>query len=334
MLKFVVKRLLQAIPVLIGIITIVFFVMRVFAPDPVGMLLGQEATPEKIEALRDYWGLNEPLLVQYGRFMGQALTGDLGTSLKSRQPVLHELLARLPATLELGLAALAFSVTVGVSIGVVAAIKQNSIFDRAAMFVGLIGVSMPVFWLGLMLIIAFGVNLGWLPVSGRIDLSISLTRVTGFNIIDSLITGNWPALASSARHMAMPTFCIGVISCASFARLTRSTMLEVIRQDYIRTARSKGLLERAVILKHALKNASIPIVTYLGVQLGSVVAGAVLTETVFSWPGVGTYMVNGINNYDYPVVQASALILAASFVLANLLADILYGYLDPKIRKA
>ncbi|MDR1060589.1 MAG: ABC transporter permease [Clostridiales bacterium] len=334
MLKFIAKRLLQAIPVLLGIITIVFFVMRVFAPDPVGMLLGQEATPEKIEALREYWGLNDPLAVQYGRFLGQALTGDLGTSLKSRQPVIGELLSRLPATLELGLAALVFSVVVGVGIGVAAAVRQNSVFDRAAMFAGLIGMSMPVFWLGLMLIIAFGVNMGLLPISGRIGLDISLVRVTGFNIIDSVIAGNWAALASSVKHMAMPAFCIGVISCASFARLTRSTMLEVIRQDYVRTARSKGLRERTVIIKHALKNASIPIVTYLGVQLGSVVAGAVLTETVFSWPGVGTYMVNGINNYDYPVVQASALILAASFVLANLLTDILYGYLDPKIRKA
>lgn len=334
MLKFILKRLLQAIPVLIGILTIVFFIMRVFSPDPVALLLGQEATGERIELLREHLGLNQPLWVQYGKFMSQAVRGDLGNSLQSKQPVLQEFLTRLPATIELGVCAMIFSSILGISVGVISAVKQNSFFDRLSMFVGLIGVSMPVFWLGLMLIIAFGVNLGWLPVSGRIAMDINLVRVTGFNIIDSIIAGNGKALVASIRHLILPAFSLGIISCAGVARLTRSTMLEVIRQDYIRTARSKGLRERVVILKHALKNASIPIVTSLGMQLGGIVGGAVLTETIFSWPGVGTYMVNGINNSDYPVVQAGAVILAASFVLVNLLVDILYGYLDPKIRKS
>jgi peptide/nickel transport system permease protein len=332
MLKFVIKRLLQAIPVLLGIITIVFFVMRVFAPDPIGLLLGQQATGERIAALREYMGLNEPVLVQYGKFMSQVLTGDLGTSLKSRQPVLREILIRLPATIELGLCGMLVSVVIGLSVGITASIRQNSLFDRLSMFLGLIGVSIPAFWMALMMIIFFGVQLGWLPISGRLPMSIPFQTITGFNILDSLITGNWKALAESIRHLVMPSICIGLVSSAGTARLTRSTMLEVIRQDYIRTARAKGLRENAVILRHAFKNASIPIVTSLGIQLGGIVGGAILTETVFSWPGVGTYMVNGINNYDYAVVQSGALVLSASFVLMNLAVDILYGYLDPRIR--
>jgi peptide/nickel transport system permease protein len=332
MLKFIAKRLLQAIPVLLGIITIVFFVMRVFAPDPVGLLLGQQATGERIAALREYMGFNEPLLVQYGKFMAQVFTGDLGTSLKSRQPVLREILIRLPATIELGLCGMLVSVVIGLSVGITASIRQNSLFDRLSMFLGLIGVSIPAFWMALMMIILFGVQLGWLPISGRLPMSISLQTITGFNILDSLVTGNWKALAESIRHLIMPSICIGLVSSAGTARLTRSTMLEVIRQDYIRTARAKGLRENVVILRHAFKNASIPIVTSLGMQLGGIVGGAILTETVFSWPGVGTYMVNGINNFDYAVVQAGALVLSASFVLMNLVVDVLYGYLDPRIR--
>jgi peptide/nickel transport system permease protein len=332
MLRFILKRLLQAIPVLLGILTIVFFVMRVFAPDPVGLLLGQQATGERIAALREYMGLNEPLIVQYGKFMAQVLTGDLGTSLKSRQPVLNEILIRLPATIELGLCGMLVSVIIGLSVGITASNRQNSLFDRLSMVLGLIGVSIPAFWMALMMIILFGVNLGWLPISGRLSMSVPLQTITGFNIIDSLITGNWRALIESLRHLVMPSICIGLVSSAGTARLTRSTMLEVIRQDYIRTARAKGLRENTVILRHAFKNASIPIVTSLGMQLGGIVGGAMLTETVFSWPGVGTYMVNGINNYDYAVVQAGALVLSASFVIMNLVVDILYGYLDPRIR--
>ncbi len=332
MIKFIIKRLLMAIPVLLGILTIVFFVMRIFAPDPVGLLLGQEATGEKIAALREYLGLNEPVIVQYGKFLQHALTGDFGTSLHSKLPVFPEIVKRMPATLELGITAMIISTLIGITVGIISAVFQNSWFDRLSMFGGLIGASLPVFWLGLMLIITFSVNLGWLPVSGRLPININLTQITGFYILDSILTGNIEALVASIKHIILPAFCIGVISAAGTARLTRSTMLEVIRQDYIRTARSKGLKEGVVIIKHALKNASIPIVTALGLQLGGIVGGAVLTETIFSWPGVGTYMVNGIGQSDYAVVQAGAVVLAASFVLANLLVDILYGYLDPKIR--
>lgn len=332
MLKFILKRLLQAIPVILGIMTIVFFVMRVFAPDPVALLLGQEATPERIESYREYLGLDQPVVVQYGKFMKQAITGDLGTSIVSKTSVVDEIFKRLPATIELGLAAMLINIVIGVSVGVIAAVKQNSIFDRVSMFLGLTGVSLPGFWLGLMMIILFGVTLHWLPTSGRLPIDASLANITGFNLIDSLITGNFKAFALTLRHLLMPAFCLGIISSASTARLTRSTMLEVIRQDYIRTARSKGLKELVIVLKHALKNAAIPIVTSLGIQLGGIVGGAVITETVFSWPGVGSYLVRGIENSDYAVVQAGAVILAASFVLVNLLVDILYAYLDPKIR--
>lgn len=332
MLKFILRRLLQAIPVILGIMTIVFVVMRVFAPDPVALLLGQEGTAEKIASYREYLGLDKPVWTQYAIFMKQAVTGDLGTSILSKTSVVEEIFHRMPATIELGLCAMVINIVVGISVGVIAAVKQNSIFDRISMFLGLTGVSLPGFWLGLMMIITFGVNLGWLPVSGRLPMDITLTNITGFHIIDSLLTGNFKALYYALRHLIMPSFCLGIISSASTARLTRSTMLEVIRQDYIRTARSKGLKETVVVLKHALKNSAIPIVTSLGIQLGGIVGGAVITETVFSWPGVGSYLVRGIENSDYAVVQAGAVILAASFVLVNLLVDILYAYLDPKIR--
>ena len=332
MFKFILKRILQAVPVLFGILTIVFFVMRVFAQDPVALLLGEAATGPAIAALREHLGLDQPVLVQYAIFMKQVFTGDMGVSIHTKLPVLPEILKRIPATFELGLFAFAISTVIGVSVGIISAVFQNTFLDRTIVFLGLIGASLPVFWFGLMLIQLFGVNLAWLPISGRIPVSMNIRHTTGFLMIDSLISGNFKGFTTSLRHIIMPAMCLGIISAAGFARLTRSTMLEVIRQDYIRTARSKGLKESVVILKHALKNASIPIVTAMGMQLGGIVGGAVLTETIFSWPGVGTYMVIGINQSDYSVVQAGAVVLAISFVMANMCVDILYGYLDPKIR--
>ena len=334
MLKFILKRILQAIPVFFGILTIVFFVMRVFAQDPVALLLGEAATGPAVAALREHMGLDQPLIVQYVKFMQQVFTGDFGSSMHTKLPVLPEILKRMPATFELGIFALMISTFIGISVGILSAVFQNTILDRFIVILGLIGASLPVFWLALMLIQFFGVTLRWLPPSGRIPITMNIKHVTGFLMLDSLLTGNFAGFVASLRHILMPAICLGVISAAGLARLTRSTMLEVIRQDYIRTARSKGLKEKTVILKHALKNASIPLVTSLGMQIGGIVGGAVLTETIFSWPGVGTYMVIGINQSDYSVVQAGAVVLSVSFVLANMCVDILYGYLDPKIRKS
>ena len=332
MWKYIIKRVLAAIPVLLGIITIVFVVLRVFSPDPAALMLGERATAQKIADLREYLGLEQPLIVQYGLFIKQAVTGDLGKSLMSNLPVVPEIMKRLPATIELGLISLFTSSIFGMIIGVLSAVKHNRIFDRVSMIGGLVGISIPGFWLSLMMIILFGVNLSWLPISGRLPMNIQLKPITGLNILDSLLTWNMPALKETLRHLVMPGIFSGIIGSAGFARLTRTTMLEVVRQDYIRTARSKGLREATVIMKHALKNAAIPLVTSLGMALGGVVSGSVIAESIFSWPGVGSYLVNGIGNSDYAVVQAGSLILAASFVFVNLLVDILYGYLDPRIR--
>ncbi len=332
MWKYFFKRLLMAIPVILGIVTIVFIMMRVFAPDPTFLLLGQTATGERAELMREHLGLNEPIWKQYFIYLGQMLRGDLGTSLFSREPVLKEILGRLPATVELALFAVIIGSVVGIALGVICAVFQNSWLDRVCQVGGLVGVSMPRFWLGFMLMLAFAVNLKWLPASGRFDFRIRPQEITGFYILDSIITGNWKALWSTIRYMLLPGFCVAVGTIGSIMRYTRATMLETIRQDYIRTARAKGLKERTVVVRHALKNALIPIVTVIGMELGGLFSGSVLTETVFAWPGVGKYIVDGINNSDYAVVQGGCMLVAVIAVAMNLLVDLLYGYLDPRIR--
>jgi len=332
MLKYIVKRTLLAIPVMFGILTIVFMLMRVFAPNPAYLLLGQEATGERAAELTAYLGLDQPIIVQYGKFLLQCLQGDFGRSLFTKQPVISELALRLPATIELALMAVIISSFIGIVLGVISAVKQYSILDYISQLGGLIGVSLPSFWLGLMLIIAFAVSLGWLPVSGRFSFDYRPVHVTGFMILDSILTGDWAALRSCFRYILLPSISIGISSAATIMRYTRSAMLETIRQDYIRTARAKGLREIRVIDKHALKNAMIPIVTVIGMQFGGLLGGAVLTETIFAWPGVGTYIVNGINNSDFAVVQGGCVLVALIAVCMNLIVDILYAYLDPRIR--
>jgi peptide/nickel transport system permease protein len=332
LLKYIAKRLLMAIPVLFGIITLVFLVMHVFAKDPAAMMLGQSATIQRVAELRIFLGLDRPVGEQYIDFLVQIAHGDLGRSVFTKQPVMGELLQRLPATMELALIAVLISSVLGITIGIISAVKQYSFFDYTSMFLGLTGVSLPAFWLGLMLILSFSVNLGWLPVSGRIALQLIPTRITGMYILDSILTGNLPALRDALSHIILPAITIGIGSTAVVARMTRSAMLETIRQDYIRTANAKGLRRFTVVMKHALKNALIPVVTVIGMQLGGLMGGAVLTETIFSWPGVGSYIVAGINNSDYAVVQAGAIMMAAVFVIMNLVVDVLYAYLDPRIR--
>lgn len=332
MLKYTLKRILMAIPVILGIVTIVFVLMRVFSSNPAYLLLGQRASAERVAELTSYLGLDQPIWKQYVIYLGQMLQGDFGDSLFSGLPVMQEIGERLPATIELALFSVLIASVLGVSLGVICAVKQNSALDRICQVGGLVGVSLPKFWLGLMLIILFAVNLGWLPVSGRFDFMNRPETITGFMILDSIITGNWGALGSTLRYMLLPGISIAIASVGTIMRYTRSTMLETIRQDYIRTARAKGLRERVVIIHHALKNALIPIVTVIGMELGGLFSGSVLVETIFAWPGVGKYIVDGINNSDYAVVQGGCVLVAVIAVGMNLVVDLLYGLLDPRIR--
>ncbi|MDY3764525.1 MAG: nickel ABC transporter permease [Candidatus Ventricola sp.] len=304
MLKFIGKRLLMLIPVLIGVSLIVFTLMQLSPGDPAMIILGAQAAPEDIAILRESMGLNDPLIVQFFRFLLGMFTLDFGTSYKDGMPVLTKLLEALPYTAELTFCAVLLALIIGIPAGIISATKQYSIFDRIASVLALIGFSTPNFWLSIMLILVFSVNLKWLPVSG---------------------TG-------SILHLVLPSIALGVQSAAVFTRMTRSSMLEVLNMDYIRTARAKGLSERVVILKHALKNALIPVITVVGLQIGLLFGGAILTETVFAWPGVGRLMIDSIRAKDTPVVQGGVIFTASIFVFINLLVDILYAYVDPRVK--
>ncbi|WP_411680859.1 ABC transporter permease [Clostridium thailandense] len=332
MIKYVLKRLVLLVPVLIGVSIIVFLVMHVLTSDPTSIILGQHASTDQIIALRKQLGLNNPLYIQFLDFLKGLLHRDLGNSLITQTSVWSELTTRLPATVELAFAAIIIASIVGVTIGVISAIKQNSIIDYISMIGALLGVSMPIFWLGLILIVIFSLQLHILPVSSRIQVGMEPAHITGFYILDSIITGNMASLGDSIKHLMLPAIALASYSTAIIARMTRSTMLEVIGQDYIRTARAKGLAEKTVIIRHALKNAFIPIITVIGLQLGSLLGGAVLTETVFAWPGIGSYTIDAILKGDYPVVQGAVIIMAVIFVTVNLLVDLLYGLLDPRIK--
>lgn len=332
MIKYIIKRLLQLIPVLFGVSVIVFFLMRVCAPDPGPIVLGQHATEEKIQEWREVNGLNDPIITQYVDFIKGALQGDLGTSYYTKTPVTKEIMTRFPATVELAIAAIIFASIFGIIIGVISAIKKNTIFDNGGMILSLVGVSMPIFWLGILLIILFAGVLHWLPSNGRIDPVLKPATVTGFMLIDSLIVGRMDAFVDAVRHLVLPTVALSLYSMAIIARMTRSSMLETLNLDYIRTARAKGISEGKVTRKHALRNALMPIVTVIGLQLGGLLGGAVLTESVFSWPGIGAYTVNCILKSDFPVVQGVVLLIAVIFVLMNLIVDIIYAFLDPRIK--
>ena len=306
--------------------------MHLFTVDPAVVILGEHATTERIMALREELGLNKPIYVQFWDYISRAVQGDFGKSVITKTPITEELMKRFPATAELAIVAIIIASVFGVFFGTISAVKQNSIFDYGTMVAALMGVSMPIFWLGLMMIILFSVTLGWLPSSGRISIGMTPEDITGMYLLDALLTGNMPAFIDAFEHLIMPAVALGAYSMAIIARMTRATMLETIRQDYIRTARAKGLTERVVIVKHALRNALIPVVTVIGLQMGALLGGAVLTETVFSWPGIGSYVVDGIMKTDYPRVQGAVLLIGTIFVLVNLVVDILYSYLDPRIQ--
>lgn len=334
MWSYVLRRLLGLVPVLFGITLLVFLFLQLIPGDPAQAILGERGTPEQLEALREKLGLNKPLYVQYLTFVKNILTGDLGTSAVSTIPVAEELKRRWPATFELALAATLVAVVFGIPVGILAAVRKNSLLDTLSMSLSLVGVSMPVFWLGLLLVYLFAVNLHWLPTGGRLstDLAIDFRPITGFLVLDGMLALKPEVLMDALRHLILPALTLGTIPLAILTRITRSAMLEVLSQDYVRTARAKGLAERQVILKHALKNALLPVVTIVGLQFGTLLGGAILTETIFSWPGIGSYIYEGILNRDYPVVQAGVLVVATVFVLVNLLVDLSYALLDPRIQ--
>jgi peptide/nickel transport system permease protein len=282
--------------------------------------------------VREQLGLNKPLYEQYLTFLGNALRGDLGRSVLRQEPVTQELLRRFPATIELALAALLFAIAVGIPAGVISAVRRGSWFDSSSMLVALTGVSMPIFWLGLMLIYLFAVVLHLLPTGGRLDASTQLAPITNLVLVDSLLRWNIPVFIQGLRHLLLPALALGTIPMAIIARMTRSSMLEVLGQDYIRTAHAKGLMARTVVVRHALRNAWLPIITVVGLQVGLLLSGAILTETVFSWPGIGRWLVDAIYARDYPIVQGVTLMIALIFVVVNLTVDILYALVDPRIR--
>lgn len=332
MTAYIIRRVLGLIPVLLGITLLVFFLIRLIPGDPAVTMLGDRASQEDVERVRELLGLNDPLHVQYLKYMGQLLRGDLGESIINRTKVTYELRYRLPATVEMIAGALVIGVTVGLIVGVVSAIRRNSWFDVLGMIGALLGVSMPIFWLALILIYALAVNNKILPPSARLDVQLYVPRVTGFMLIDTLLAGDLAAFGNALWHMILPSFVLSTVIMPGLARITRASMLEVLRQDYVQTARAKGLKERVVVFGHALKNALLPVVTVIGGWLAGLLGGAILTETVFSWPGMGTWTYRAILSRDYPIVQGSVLISATIYVFVNLAVDVLYAFIDPRIR--
>jgi dipeptide transport system permease protein len=333
MLHFLLKRLLILIPTFIGITLVAFFLIRLVPGDPIEVMVGERTLDPVAHArLSAQLGLDQPLVLQYGRYVAQTLSGDLGTSIVSREPVSKEFAVLFPATVELALAALLLAVIVGVALGGVAALNRGRWLDQGVMGVATLGYSMPVFWWGLVLIMFFSVDMGLTPVSGRIAIEYDIEPVTGFMLIDSVLSGEAGAFTSALRHLLLPALVLGTVPMAVIARMTRSSLLEVLREDYLRTARAKGLSPMRVLVVHGLRTAMIPVITVVGLQTGALLGGAVMTETIFSWPGIGKWLIDSIGRRDYPVVQAGILISALTFIAANLVVDVLYGVADPRIR--
>jgi ABC-type dipeptide/oligopeptide/nickel transport system permease component len=326
------RRIVGAVPVIIGISFLIFLLMHIAPGDPVSLLLGDNATPEDIARTRHEWGLDRPLMVQYWEFLSRAVRGDFGRSLKFNEPVMKLVWERLPATLELAFASFLVAILVAIPLGVYSAIKHNSLLDHAGMSVALIGVSLPNFWLGIMLIYFLGGQLNLLPVAGRIEYGIEVQPITRLYLVDSLLAGNFAAFWSALRHLLMPAFTLGTSLAAIVTRIARSSVLEVMRQDFVTTARAKGLSEKVVIWRHILRNAMITIVTILGLQLGALLNGSVITETVFSYPGIGDLLIQSISARDYKLTQVLILFFAVMYFTVNLLVDLLYSWIDPRIK--
>jgi len=332
LLGYVLKRVLQLVLILLGVSVLVFLMLRLIPGDSARLLLGEFASPEELARLRTQLGLDQPLITQYGIYLSRILHGDFGNSVRTGAPVIGEIGARLPATAELSVAAMLIAVTVGISAGVLSAVRQYSLLDYGAMLLALIGVSMPIFWLGLMLIYAFSVKLSLLPMMGRISMGVDIPAVTGFMLVDTLLAAQFSAFWDALWHLVLPSLTLATIPMAIVARMTRSSMLEVLNRDYVRTARAKGMDERVVILRHALWNAFLPVVTIIGLNFGILLGGAVLTETIFSWPGLGRYVVDSLMARDYAAVQACILMFSLIMAVCNLMVDMVYMLLDPRIR--
>ncbi len=320
------------IPVLIGMSLLVFSIIHLIPGDPAKTILGEKASPEVVKNMREELGLNDPLYIQYKNYVVDLVHGDLGTSIKTKVPINKEMGPYLAATLELTFFAMTFAIIIGVNAGIIAAWRHNSWFDYVAMLIALVGVSMPVFWLGLMEQWVFAQKLNWLPSIGRDSILNPIMPITHLYLIDTLLAGDFDSFIEVLKHLILPSIALGTIPMAIIARMTRSSMLEVMKADYIRTAKAKGVHQFFLVYKHALKNAFIPILTVVGLQTGLLLGGAVLTETIFAWPGIGKYLYDAIGNRDYPVIQSGILVIATLFVFVNLIVDLLYSAIDPRIR--
>ncbi len=348
MSNYIIRRIISVLPTLIGVTFVIFMFQRLIPGDPAVAMLGEHATEESIERLREQFGLNRPLFLdrealadgdlagffdsQYVRYMKRLFSLDMGESIHRRIPVAETLAIRFPATIELALLSMFIAIIIGIPVGIISAAKRNSAIDSISMVGSLVGVSMPIFWLGLMEIMLFAVLMQWLPAGGRLGTGIEIKPITNLYLVDSLLMGNFQAFKDVFAHIIMPAIALATIPMGIIARMTRSSMLDVLQEDYVRTARAKGLGRGLVLFRHALKNASLPVVTIIGLQMGTLLAGAVLTETIFSWPGIGRWVYDGILGRDYPIVQGGTLVIALVFVGVNFFVDIMYALLDPRIR--
>jgi peptide/nickel transport system permease protein len=330
--RYAIRRGLTIVPVLLGVSVLVFSFIHLIPGDPALTMLGERATPEKVAEVRVRLGLDRPIWQQYLLYIGKALQGDLGVSIIRGDPVASDLLRRFPATVELAMAAIVVAVAVGIPVGVASAVRRNSLLDSLARLGALTGVSMPIFWLGLVLAWFFGVQLRVLPTGFRLSSGTAFVPWTNFVILDALVQGDWATLSDAIRHLILPALALATIPLAVIARMTRASMLEVLSREYIRTAEAKGLSPRVVILRHALRNALLPVLTVVGLQVGRLLAGAILTETIFSWPGIGLWVYESIESRDYAIVQGVSLFIAVIVVGVNLLTDVLYAAVDPRIK--
>jgi dipeptide transport system permease protein len=333
MIRFLLTRLSLVIPTFIGMTLLAFFLVRLVPGDPIETMAGERGIdPARHAALVKEYGFDRPILVQYGIYIERVLHGDLGKSIITQSPVISEFATLFPATIELAVCAIVFALVIGIPAGIVAAVRRNSVFDHGVMATSLTGYSMPIFWWGLLLILLFSVQLGWTPVSGRLGVQYYIEPRTGFLLVDSWLSGEKGAFKSALQHLVLPAIVLGTNPLAVIARMTRSAMLEVLGEDYIRTARAKGLSRLRVVGIHALRNALIPVITVIGLQVGVLFTGAILTETIFSWPGVGKWLIEAINRRDYPVLQGGMLLLGVVVMVVNLLVDVAYGVINPRIR--
>ncbi|AUG51914.1 ABC transporter permease subunit [Thalassospira marina] len=333
MLGFLFRRLGDIVPTFFGVTLLVFFLIRLIPGDPILMMAGERGVDAaRYAQLKAQYGFDQPVIVQYFQYLLGVFQGDLGKSFVTKKPVLEEFMTLFPATVELGVMGILFAIIVGLPLGVIAAVRRGGIFDYTTMTISLAGYSMPIFWWATMLIMFFSVSLGWTPVSGRLSVLYFIEPTTGFMLIDTLLSDEKGAFIDALQHLILPSIALGTIPMAVIARMTRSSMLEVLREDYIRVARAKGLSPAKVVIVHALRNALIPVVTVIGLQVSVLVAGAILTETIFSWPGIGKWIVEAVSRRDYPTIQGGILLIAIMIMLVNLLVDLTYSVINPRIR--